>query len=261
MLAMCWAITQAQNIRYPINIFWLSAAQYDADAGTPTSFASNPAACSATRGFSCSVYTEKKFMIEGLNMLAFSGMLTRPGGAVGLNVQYFGNPDYNELQAGINYGKSLGKVNIGVGVTYNSMTIAGFDPHSVINVSLATVWQLSENVYSGLQVINPSFLGDKEFRLASVYRLGFGYRHSSKLYTGLEFFKEEEKPPQVLLAVYYSLNARFFTRLGLISEAGQLFAGVGWKLKHLSIEVISSQHAALGMSPAILFTYQKEREN
>lgn len=255
------AAVSSQPPRHPVNIYWLSAAQYAPDFTTPTSFTANPAAYPSLEGASCSVYSEKKFMTEGLNLLAFSGMVTRSKSAAGLNVQFFGNPDYNEMQAGINYGISLGKINIGAGVNYSSVSIAGFAKQSAINICVATVWELTENIYTGLQIINPRISHNKEMQAASVYKLGFGYRHSAKVYTGFEFFKEEDKPPQVLGALYYHFAETFFGRAGFISGSNHIFCGAGWKWKDFRIEVLSSQHAVLGASPAILFTYQKDNKD
>lgn len=253
-------VIKAQTLRFLTNIDWLSAGQYCPGFTTPESFTANPAVYPSVEGFSCSVYSEKKFMIEGLNLLSFSGMFARSRSAMGLQVQYFGNPDYNELQAKINYGKSLGKINIGAGVSYNSMTVAGFEKESAINMQLATVWQLSENLYSALQIINPRISRKRKMSTASIYKLGFGYRHSSRVYTGFEFFKEEDKPPQALAVVYYRFARQFFARGGFISGTSQLFGGAGWNWKDFRVEVVSCQHAVLGASPALLFTYQKDNE-
>lgn len=198
-------------------------------------------------------------MIEGLSLLAFSGMFTSLRSAIALQMQYFGNPDYNELQAGINYGKSLGKINIGAAVGYNSARIAGFAKEAAISVQLATVCRLTDNIYTGLQIINPRITsGGLKMQTASIYKLGFGYMHSSKAYTGFEFYKEEDRPPQVIAAVYYRFAQQFFARAGFVSGASQLFCGAGWKWKDFQLEVISSQHPVLGISPGILFTYQKD---
>lgn len=255
------AATSAQIPGHPTNIHWLSAAQYAPDFTSPVSFASNPAAYPSLEGISCSVYSEKKYMIEGLNLLAFSGMFTRTKSAIGLNIRYFGNTDYNEMEAGINYGRSLGKIHIGTGVNYSSLNIAGFAKQSAINICVATIWELSENIYTGLQIINPRISRNKQMQAAPLYKLGFSYRHSAKVYSGFEFFKEEDKPPQVLAALYYRFAETFFARAGFVSGANQLFCGAGWMWKDFRIEVLSSQHAVLGPSPAILFTYQKNNED
>ncbi len=261
ILILFYAEAKAQNVRHPVNSYWLSAGQYGPDFTTPVSFAANPAATPLAEGFSCSVYSEKKFMIDGLSLMSFSGMFARSRSAMGVQVQYFGNPGYNELQTGINYGRSLGKINIGAGLSYNSLTIAGFEKKSAISIQIATTWELSENIYTGLQIINPRISQSEKMQTASIYKMGFGYRHSAYVYTGFEFFKEEDKPPQVMVAIYYRFARSFFARAGFISGSSQLFCGAGWRWRHLRIEIVSCQHAVLGASPGILFTYQKDQEN
>lgn len=260
-LLLSYNVLQAQVKRYPVNIYWLSAAQYDPGLTTPASFAVNPSVNTSMKGFSCSIYSEKKFMLEGLNLLVFSCMTARSESAGGVNFQYFGNPAYNEMQAGINYGKSLGKINIGVAINYSVTGVAGMKKQTAINTCFATTWKLLDNIYTSVQLINPSVLQGGGKGGAPAYKLGLGYKPSSNTYTGFEVIKEEDKPPQVLVVLHYYVSRKFFTRIGFNTGLAQVYFGIGWKLKDFGIEAITSHHAVLGFSPAILFTYHNDVEN
>lgn len=197
-------------------------------------------------------------MVAELNLFVFSAALFREKSAAGISLHYFGDPIYNEMQIGIHYGKSLGKITIGAGISYNILSVRGGEKISAVNINISSKWKLTETIYAGMIIGNPHLPKIKNNSKASYYKTGFGYQPSSEVYTGFEFFKEENRNLEVIACIQYHFAEQFFARAGFISGSNMPFFGGGWKWKDIKVELIIGQHYALGVSPAILFNYLKQ---
>ncbi len=150
-LFICFApVLLSQTIHSSLHVPWLSSAQFGPEFANALSFCDNPSVFPTSKGFCAGIYSEKKFMVEDLKLLACSAALFRENSAVGISPHYFGDPVYNEMQLGIHYGKSLGKVTLGAGISYNILTAQGFDKISALNINISSTWKLSENIYAGI---------------------------------------------------------------------------------------------------------------
>lgn len=247
---------QAQSRRSWINIDYLWVGEYHPEVVTPFSFAGNPAAIANTKGFSASGFAEKRYMLEGLDLFAAAAAYVLDKSAAAVSLKYFGNTDYNEMNIAAHYGRSFGKIGIGISFCYDALSINPVEKQSAITVGVSSVWKLSENCYAAVQAKDISLLKQKSTGKASHYRFGFGYRVAPKINTGIEFFKEELRPPQFILNIQYRFEEKYFARIGFISGAPELFAGAGWLHRNIKIEIIARQHSQLGITPGILLTYQ-----
>jgi hypothetical protein len=248
----------SQTARSALYVPSLSSAQFSPEFAGALSFCDNPAVFPSQKGFGTGIYAEKKFMVENLNLLVFSAALFREKSSSGISLRYFGDPLYNEMQLGIHYGKSLGKINIGAAFSYNILSVQGFKKISGFDIAISSTWKLSENIYAALVMANPHVTAVKNNTKASYYKMGLGYQASSKVYAGFEFFKEENKSVEVIVCLQYHFADRFFARGGFISGSNMPFFGAGWKWENIKLELIIGQHYALGPSPAILFNYLKQ---
>ncbi|MBO9573951.1 MAG: hypothetical protein J7497_17315, partial [Chitinophagaceae bacterium] len=140
----------SQSILTVTDIPYLSGAQFSSEFATAVSFNGNPAVFPPASGFGFGMYSEKKFMTEGLNTLVLSAGIFRERSAFGIGLHYFGDPEYNEMTPRINYSRSMGRINIGVGLSYTILSIAGFPKQSAPGITLSCTWKLSENIYAGL---------------------------------------------------------------------------------------------------------------
>jgi hypothetical protein len=219
----------------------------------------NPAAICGLRGFAAGFYLEKKYMVQGLNFASFSVAYGKKSGGVGASVKYFGNPLYNEVHAALNYGKRLGNVNIGASFNYNAYSIAGFGKLSVFCLGFHTVWKLSEEFYTSVQIINPplSHVQNLAFKQEAEYHLGFGYEPSPAVCLSMEFQKIENIPLQITASIQHRFNGKAYAKMGLFSGGPQPFIGVGWLQRDFHMQLSVSYHPALGCSPGMLFTYER----
>jgi hypothetical protein len=180
-------------------------------------------------------------------------------GGVGILASYFGHEDYNETKLGVGYGKSLGKVDIGIQFNYYSWRIAGYGKEALFNFEIGAILHISDQVYAGLHVFNPTgsqFGRDRMEKLASAISAGLGYEASDKVLISAEIIKEEDKPVIINTGVQYVFAEKFFARLGIYTEATHLYFGTGFKWNSIRIDITGSYHPQLGFTPGILLVFQ-----
>jgi hypothetical protein len=138
---------------------------------------------------------------------------------------------------------------------YYSYRIPTYGNASSINFEVGAVIHFSEKLNGGIHVYNP--IGGKlgktaDEKLASAYKFGMGYDASDNFYVSTEIVKEEDKPVNVIGGIQYHFARQFFARAGFISESSTAFAGAGFGIKNLRLDVAASYHPQLGFSPGIL---------
>jgi hypothetical protein len=89
-------------------------------------------------------------------------------------------------------------------------------------------------------------------KLASIYKLGFGYDASPNFFAGMEVIKEEDRPVNCVATVLYRFAGKFFARMGILTESTSVFGGAGWRWNNLRVDVSASYHPQLGFSPGIM---------
>ncbi len=78
------------------------------------------------------------------------------------------------------YGRSLGKINIGALFNYNIISIANFEKQSAISFEFATVYQLSSNFFTGLQISNQKLRPRRVIIWLQISGLDLGSKHLPK---------------------------------------------------------------------------------
>lgn len=222
-----------------------------------------PASASRLKSFSASVYSEKRFLLEGLNNSMGSIGFPLSFGGIGIAIQYFGSPEFNLNSAGLIYGKNLGKVDLGIRFSYTSITINGYGKANAIQYELGSIWQITDRIHSAILLVNPfggRFGAGRMEKFSSVYRFGLGYKASENVFVAIEMIKEEEKPVNFNAGLYYSFRKKFFLQGGIQTQIASPYWVIGYQLKKIRIEAHCSYHQQLGFSPALLLIFSSKVE-
>jgi hypothetical protein len=184
--------------------------------------------------------------------------------AVGLQLHHAGNGDYTGSLAGISYGRDLGSLRLGAQFNYHRLSIAGYGSTATYSADLALIWQLTDKLYAGIQLLNPvpvTFGPDKTERFTSVYRLGIGYELSDAFFIATEVSKESGKTAYVQVAMQYQFIKKFFLRFCINTDEGRPAAAAGWEWNKIRLYLTGSYHSQLGMSPGLMmiFTHSKRK--
>jgi hypothetical protein len=237
----------AQSLRYSIALPYTSLSAYSTNQNDAFSFTGNQAALANTKQASIGVYGERRFLLATTSSYAAAVAIPSRLGNFGLSLNYAGFKNFNENKIGLAYGRSVGKkVDIGVQFNYYGYRVPTYGNASAIFFEAGAIMHFTEKLNGGVHVYNPigGKLNNSEGeKLASAYKLGFGYDASDNFFVSADIVKEEDKPVNVVAGVQYNFAKQFFGRAGFMS-------GLSWK--NLRLDIAGSYHPQLGFSPGIM---------
>jgi hypothetical protein len=254
----------SQSVRYAVASRYSGMGAYSMNFVDPLSVLSNQAALANIRSMSAGIYGEKRFLLEELGLYSLSLCLPLSFGGVGLSARYFGHQDFNETQVGIAYGKSLGKIDIGIQINLHALKLSGYGVGMLVNFEAGAIFHISKQLHAGFHLYNPTgskFGKDHSEKLSSAYSSGFGYEASDKLFVTAQIIKEEDKPVHINAGLQYVFEKKVFARVGLETEATHLYFGFGLKWNVYRIDVTASYHPQLGFTPGLLLVFEGKRKD
>ena len=258
-------IINGQTVRRPVAAVYTGLGAYSNNHIDVFSFSNNQASLAQMKNASAGVYGERRFMLNELSLYQFAIAVPTNAGNFGVNAGYFGFSDYNESQMGLAYARKLGnKVDIGVQFNYNGIQASGYGNSSAVNFEIGTVFHLTDKLNAGVHAYNPiggKYGKNSEEKLASVYTVGLGYEASDKFFISTEIEKEENQPVNINAGMQYKFLPQFMARAGIATNTSNVFAGVGLFLKTFRLDIVSSYHPQLGVTPGLMLVYNFSKRN
>lgn len=263
---LCVCIVTAQTVRQPLMSSYPGLGVYSKHTTDQFSWIINPASLSNLQQSGAGVYSERRFLLNAFSQYTAVAGLQTNSGTFGLQADYFGYSNYNETQIALGYGRSLGdKADVGVKFNYYNMRIPGYANASTFYFEAGLLMHLSEQLHAGFSVFNPvgGVLNKAaNEKIAFVYRGGLGYEVSDKFFISAELVKEENKELGVNAAFQYALVKQLLIRAGINTVSTQPFVGVGLLFGQFRVDVATSYHPQLGISPAVMMLIDfKQKEN
>lgn len=251
----------AQVTVQPVAARYLPLGAYSGKFNDVFGARANAASLSTLKKGGIGVYGEKRYGVENLNMYAMSAAMHTNSGSFGVYGSYFGFSQSNQAQISLAYGRKITQA-IDIGASFHYLTInqAGiYGSSSAITGSLSMLLHLSEKITAGFNIYNPfraswSKVGDEE-RLPARYTFGMGYDASDKFYLTAELEKVESQPLNVNVAMHYQFIPQLFVRGGVASQTSSYFAGLGMVFNDFRIDLATSFHPQLGVSPGVVLMY------
>jgi hypothetical protein len=249
----------AQSLRYSVGMPYINLGAYSTKQLDPFSFTSNQAALAQIKDAGVGIYGERRFLLAENSVYGLAIAVPTKKGNIGLQVNYAGFANFNEQKAGLAYARSLGsKVDVGVQFNYYGYKIPAYSNASTINFEVGAIVHVTDKINAGVHIYNPvsAKLGkDGEEKLAAAYKLGLGYDATDNFYFSTEIVKEEDQPINVTGGVQYHFKKQFFARAGFRTDNSTGFAGIGFIVSDFRVDVATSFHPQLGISPGILLIY------
>jgi hypothetical protein len=221
-------------------------------------FTANQAALGHFKNFAAALYSEKRFLLQELSLFHLALAQPAGDGALGAQLAYSGNADYNTSKISFAYGRNLsGKVDAGIQFNYLNQYIRGYDNASQVTVEGGVVFHFSEVFHAGLQLCNPAgVLLDKTIgKVPALYTAGFTYQPSPQFGITAELVKTDKMPVAVQTGFEYRFAEKLWAKAGINSGTAAFFIAGGFGLKHFSIEAVGSVHPQLGFSPGLLLVF------
>ncbi len=221
---------------------------------------SNPAALAFLKQPCISLSAENPWCLSELASGAFSFCLPVKAGTFAVSFNRYGCAAFHENQAGLSFGKSLGKwVKAGIHLDYLKIKQYGdYGNLYAVIPSLGLQILPVPGVALGLQVYNPAGQGYYPagfMKLPAVYKAGLAYQPSPEILFCLELCSESDHKPVYRGGIEYNFEKQFAFRMGLSSSYGMQYnLGIGYMGKHMKTDIAVSHHPVLGFSPAITIT-------
>jgi hypothetical protein len=249
----------SQTLRRPVAAPYIGFGAYSLNHTDVFSFTSNQASLAQLKNGGAGVFGERRFLQEELNNYTAVIALPTHSGNFGLKTGYSGFSDYNETMIGLAYGRKLGsKVDIGVQFNYNGIRIAGYGNSSAISFEAGTIFHITDKLHTGFHINNPiggKFGKDQQEKLPSVYTFGLGYDASEKFFFSAEIIKEEDQAVNVNAGIQYKIIPQLLARAGMLSATSSAWIGLGLSLRSFRIDITTSYHPQLGISPGLLLIF------
>lgn len=263
---ICFAlVAQSQLLRRPVAAPYVSLGAYSILYADVFSYTSNPASLAQLKNAAAGIYTERKFLLRELSHYQAAAGIKTSSGNFGLSMTNSGYSDYNETKLGLAYSRKLGnKLDAGARFNYNAIRIAGYGNASAISFELGAVSHLTEKLHAGIHMNNPiggKFGKGQQEKLPSVYTLGLGYEASDKFFVSAEIIKEENQPVNVNAGFQYKVIPQLLARVGLSSGTTSGWAGVGLFWKSFRLDITTSYHPQLGITPGVLVIFNFKENN
>lgn len=251
---------QAQTLRRPVTASYTGLGAYSVNHTDVFSFTANQASLAQLKNSAAAVYGERRFLLSELNNYTAAIGITTNSGNFGIKTNYSGFTDYNETQLGLAYGRKLGsKLDIGAQFNYNSIRISnGYGNASAISFEIGTILHISDKLNAGIHINNPiggKFGKDQQEKLSSVYGFGIGYEASEKFFISAEIEKEEDQPVNVNAGFQYKFIPQLLVRAGMATATSSAWLGLGLTIKSFRLDVTTSYHPQLGISPGLMLLF------
>jgi hypothetical protein len=257
---LCWQVG-AQGITDAIGARYFALGAYSTHNVDVYATRSNAASLAQLERSAIAVYGERRFMLQDLNLYTGSLGITTGSGNFALQGSYFGFNLSNQTQLSLSYGRKVtSKVDIGASFHYNQIKQAGiYGSASAVTGSLGLLLHLSDKVTAGINAYNPigaSFGKDNAERIPAQYNFGLGYEASDKLFLSTEIVKTENRKLDVNAGLQYKFVKQFFVRAGIATLTSNYYVGLGFNLKDFRLDIATSYHPQLGLSPGLLLLYE-----
>jgi len=223
----------------------------------------NPAGLAFLKQFESNISAESRFSISELQNFSAAAAYPFNSGTFALSLNHFGFELYKEQRFGLAYGRKLfPNLSIGGQFLVLNTSIPEYGNKSNFTFELGAISQLLPHLKLGLHLYSPVRIKvlDDEY-LPSIFSLGLSYDASSKLLVNLELEKQLDYELRLKGGIEYRIIEELALRTGLITNPFSSTFGAGYYLKSgLSIDLASSWHEYLGLSPAIGISFRSGRK-
>ena len=221
---------------------------------------SNPAALAFLERPGISFQAENPWFVPELTAGGLSFCLPARPGTFALTYSRYGYEAFHESQAGLSFGKSLGK-KVKAGVNLDFRRIKQYDDYGslcAIFPSLGIQVIPVPGIVLGLQLSNPAgqdYYPNGYMKLPTLVKAGLAYQPADDILFCLGMYTESGCKPVYCGGIEYNFEKQFTFRLGLSSSRfTQYSLGIGYLGKRLKTDIAVSHHPVLGFSPVIMLT-------
>ncbi|MFO7829142.1 MAG: hypothetical protein R6V23_11000 [Bacteroidales bacterium] len=178
-------------------------------------------------------------------------------GTIAASYSYYGFSQYNEMQAGLAFGRSFTKhFAVGLQINYLSTRIAdNYGSANTVNFEVGILSQPVDNFFIGAHVYNPSRSKTGNEIIPTIFKFGAGYLFSDKLYFSIETEKDLEHDAIFKTGLSYQLIEIVSLQAGVSTNPTRYSFGIGFHYININAHVGFLKHQTLGFTPSFTLSY------
>jgi hypothetical protein len=230
----------------------------------------NQAGLGYLKNITLGAYYDNKFLLKDLNTGAAAvAFPIKKMGVLAVSYVQTGSKLYKESKYGFAYARAFGEnISIGIQLNYQRVFIGeGYNQRKgFFTGEVGLQAKVLKNLTLGAHVYNPTLTKMTDYnneRIPVIFKLGLLYRFSEKVFIAVEGEKDLDYKPYLKFGIEYAPVKQVFIRTGISTNPFQNGIGVGLKFGGLKIDVSSTIHPQLGVSPqmGLSYLFGKEAES
>lgn len=205
---------------------------------------------------SITAYHQSGFIKEQ-NLQGIALALPTKTGTIGASYSYYGFSQYNEMQAGLAFGRTFSKYfAVGIQLNYLRTHIAGnYGDADAVNFEIGILSQPIEDLLIGAHVYNPSHSRMGEEKIPTIFKLGASYLFSDKVLFALETESDLGHQAVFKAGLDYRLVEFVSLQTGISTNPNNYSFGIGFHFKSIDAHVGFVKHRTLGFTPSFTLSY------
>lgn len=205
-------------------------------------------------------FYENRFLVKELTQSGFAAAIPIKKGTFGISYSSLGYKLYRESQATLSYGMKLSE-NISAGIAFDYLNTKIADIYGQANAftgSFGLTAKLLPQVVVSTHIYNPfraKITNYNNEKIPTIYKFGAQYIFSPKVFLVAEAEKTSAQKINIKGGIEYKPSSLIYIRAGGSSFPTQASFGIGVNYNGLKIDMSSSYHSVLGLSPQIGLSY------
>ncbi len=204
---------------------------------------------------------ESKFSLNQLSNKTAAFAYPVKAGVLGVDFNYFGYQQYNEIKAGLLYARAFGRyLRMGLQLDYLQTTLGdGYGSKKNVTFEFGVQSDITSEITLGAYLYNPIRVNLSDYadeRIPAILRFGITWHFSNTFLATAEAEKNSFYPKIIIRGgLEYSLKEKFYMRTGFSSGEEVFAIGFGLKLKGFRFDIAATMHQTLGFTPQASLTY------
>jgi hypothetical protein len=223
----------------------------------------NPSLSASLKKFAIGMYSERRYLIKGLDNYLLSAALPLKHGGIGFSIKHLSSGAFRQSEAGIAYAKKLGQVDIGAQFNYHALSITGYGKASTMVIDVGTTWRITEQlqIAGGFYNVAGAGLNNMNDALAYETKCAFGYKVSTQLLLLLEVAKQENKPVNIKAGLRYTPANAVIIYGGVAAATAQPYGACSFQWNSYRVLIAVRLHQQLGITPGLGLSYINNEKN
>ncbi|MCX6185563.1 MAG: hypothetical protein NTU43_01020 [Bacteroidetes bacterium] len=206
-----------------------------------------------------SIYNEMKYRLSNLSLSNINILIPFKHFHLGASINYFGYNLYNQQKFNVAIARKLNsQFSLGISMALFGVNISENSQAYAFLGDIGIQYIPTKKWHFGLSLFNPTqskLSENNNLKIPTYARMGVSYNVSDKLLCNAEFEKSLGLPEIYRTGFAYKIHPSFILRAGGSSNPFLLTFGVGVKWSKLKVDMATSYHQVLGITPHLSLIY------